>query len=111
MYLIEHHRLTGQAIIRRTADGALIPRDPKNQDYVEFLAWNAKQDPPLDTRNRVIEQPAPVKPDADLAAIIEKALPGLTRLWILKLTKDNPDITQDFLRQLGYLDTVREGKV
>lgn len=54
--------------------------------------------------------PPPVKPDADLAAIIEKALPGLIRFWILKLTKDNPDITQDFLRQLGYLDTVREDR-
>jgi hypothetical protein len=27
--------------VLRTADGAAIPNDPANRDYVEFLAWEA----------------------------------------------------------------------
>lgn len=27
--------------VRREADGALIPKDPANRDFAEFLAWVA----------------------------------------------------------------------
>lgn len=28
--------------IKRLSDGAAIPRDTKNRDYADFLAWQAK---------------------------------------------------------------------
>lgn len=34
--------------IRRTADGAIIPRDHRNAEFQAFLAWNAAQETPID---------------------------------------------------------------
>lgn len=35
------YRLTDTVLIERIADGARIPPDPENMDYVTFLAWQA----------------------------------------------------------------------
>ncbi len=34
-------------IVRRLADGAFIPTDPKNRDYAEFLTWQSAGNQPL----------------------------------------------------------------
>lgn len=36
------YTLISSDAVRRDSDGATIPIDPKNRDYAEFLAWQAK---------------------------------------------------------------------
>ncbi len=90
-------------------DGKLqISSDPTHPDRVEFEAWNAKQRPPLDTSDRVIEPPAPVKPREDLLAIVAKAPEALlAELWA-DYAQRRPDEAQAALGRLGMADTVRE---
>lgn len=35
----------GVQVVVRAADGALIPRDPSNKDYRDYLAWVAAGSP------------------------------------------------------------------
>ena len=42
----EPYQLTAGTAILRTSDGALIPPDPANHDYAEFLAWVAAGNTP-----------------------------------------------------------------
>lgn len=101
---------TGRASVIRLADNAAISPDPKHPDRIEFKAWNAKQAKPLDTSDRVIEQPAPVKPDADLETIVAKVPEQLLLLLLTRFAKDHPDEMQGWLAKAGLSDTVREGK-
>lgn len=51
-------RASGKVMaIRRVADGALIPLDPKNSDYVKFIAWQYAQPTPLDTTDKTPDAP------------------------------------------------------
>jgi hypothetical protein len=52
MYTTRHDESGRYLGVTRTADGAQIPADPRNADYAEFLAWNARQVPPLDLSDR-----------------------------------------------------------
>jgi hypothetical protein len=45
MYKLKNISLGGQSVIR-TADGACIPFDPDNTDYIAYLAWLAEGNQP-----------------------------------------------------------------
>ena len=48
MYELIHDNNTGKLFgVRRLSDGAAIPPDPQNRDFVEFLAWNNTAPQPL----------------------------------------------------------------
>ena len=73
------YKLSNSTTIIRIADGASIPNDPANRDYVEYLAWveagNAPE--PADPIPEPIPAPTLVEQilasPADLAAL-KKAL-------------------------------------
>jgi hypothetical protein len=48
--------------VRRLADGAEIPINLKNMDYVAFVEWNSRQQVPLD----LSDQPAPAPTQAEV---------------------------------------------
>jgi hypothetical protein len=41
------YQIVSQFIIKRLSDGAFIPADPKNSDYVEYQKWLAAGNTPL----------------------------------------------------------------
>jgi hypothetical protein len=64
------YQLTSGSTILRLVDNAFIPSDPRNRDYVEYLAWvNAGNTP----------EPAPIPEPAPEPTAAEKlAAAGLT---------------------------------
>lgn len=64
------YQLTQGDTILRTTDGAFIPSDPANHDYLEYLAWLEDENEP---------EPAPEPPSAPVLTAAEKlAAAGLT---------------------------------
>ena len=51
-----HTGETSKSIIR-TADGACIPFDPTNTDYIEYLHWLSLDDTPLEAEVSIAVQP------------------------------------------------------
>lgn len=48
MYMLLKNPITNEVnTVRRTTDGACIPFDPANTDYVEYLAWLDEGNEPL----------------------------------------------------------------
>lgn len=60
------YKLTSTVIILRD-DGACIPPDPANIDYVDYLAWIAEGNIP-DAADPLITNPASLIPTTPLAA-------------------------------------------
>ena len=55
------YQLTAIDSVLRTADGAYIPNDPANRDWVEYQAWLADGGVP----DPYVPPPAPTAPQAD----------------------------------------------
>lgn len=51
MYTVVHGP-DGKARLRRTADGAIIPKALGNRDYAEYLVWRSEQNPPPDDEDQ-----------------------------------------------------------
>jgi hypothetical protein len=47
MYKLFPIGMTGQQFVQRTEDMAIIPFDPANTDYQEYLKWVAEGNQPL----------------------------------------------------------------
>jgi hypothetical protein len=82
----------GKASVQRIADGACIPVDVGNRDYVEFLAWNAKQATPLDVTDRAAPGPNQAEVNAKAARVRLAARTDFDKL---------PDWAQDICIALG----------
>ncbi len=54
MYKLQINRITSAVdSVMRLADGAVIPFDPDNTDYQEYLAWIEAGNTPLDASTEV----------------------------------------------------------
>lgn len=116
MYSIHIDDRTGAASVVRDRDGARIPRDPRNGDFVEFLAWNASQAEPLDLTDREPVRPIPPRP----RAVIRQAIAGLTTTQqnqlrnelvieqLLDMAETDADRLQAIVNRLGINVTIRE---
>jgi len=60
------YQLTTSDCILRTTDGAFIPPDPANTDYVAYLKWVAAGNTPEPAP--IVEPPIPLTPAEKLAA-------------------------------------------
>ncbi len=56
-YSLVYSPYTGKVISVRRSDGTIIPLEPDNVDFQQFLIWNAEQAVPLDLESTV---PVPV---------------------------------------------------
>ena len=65
------YQLTTSTSIKRLSDGAFIPPDPGNRDFVEYTAW-------LDAGNTPLPAPEPPAPPAPLTPAERLAAAGLT---------------------------------
>ena len=65
------YQLTASTSIKRISDGAFIPPDPGNRDFVEYTAWLADGNTPLPA-------PEPPAPPAPLTPAEKLAAAGLT---------------------------------
>jgi len=70
------YQLTETAIVIRTEDGACIPADPDNRDYMAFLAW-------CDEGN----EPAQYVPPAPVVRVPEEVSMGQARLALYEHDK------------------------
>lgn len=68
------YQLTDTAIVIRTNDGACIPPDLENRDYVAYLAW-------CDEGN----EPAPYEPPMPVVRVPEEISMGQARLALFDL--------------------------
>lgn len=118
MYSVEHDFRSGVASIVRDRDGARIPQDPRNKDFAEFLAWNAKRPDPLDVTDREPPPPPPPVKDRNILAEIYLAtdLETRTGVWndfvgalILDWVNVNPDAAQAILDARGIGVKIRGG--
>lgn len=120
MYSIHIDERTGAVSVVRDRDGARIPKDVRNGDYAEFVAWNAEQAEPLDVTDR--EPPPPVKSPEELATdYMAKGLEERTPAWdallaaamvwvLLKFVQDQPDQAQAVLDAAGIDYKLRGAK-
>lgn len=77
-----YNTLSGRSVIRLT-DNAVIPFDPANTDYQEYLKWLAEGNEPLPADELVVEEPAPAveapvvtEPSVDEALPVEEPSEG-----------------------------------
>lgn len=68
------YRLTTSSTIIRVADGAAIPSDPSNGDWVAYQAWLAEGNTPDPVAQAELEAPARSQRDRLLAASDSRAL-------------------------------------
>jgi len=70
------YKLSNSTTIIRIADGANIPNDPANRDYVEYLAWVEAGNTP--------EPADPVPEPTPVPTLVEKILASPSDLAALK---------------------------
>lgn len=72
------YRLNEGGGITRTADGAVIPADPENRDYLAYLAWAANNTPDPAPAVSLYDVAAAARYDAEISGISLNGTPILT---------------------------------
>ena len=93
MYTIKYN-LVGVPQIIRDSDGAWIPCDERNGDYIRFLEWNNEQTEPLDP----VEKCVPEKTEKE-----QKRFDARQFLAELKSTPANKRTQEDLEAALNAL--------
>lgn len=96
------YKLTNTAQVVRIVDGAVIPADPANRDYAEYLAWISSGNTP----EPYVEPPAPVPRQITRAQ--GKAALIMQGLWgaVLGYVASIQDPTQRALAEVALHDTL-----